>query len=114
MLLHMEPSTDGGGNTGEEGTTGGTVGGKWGGVEVQQQEGVAGQKEMLRQPTMGDERSLIAAFDADDPEDKPATETLPTSLATRDRQAPFSTWWDPRPAACETPDKDNPVPSGMG
>lgn len=45
---------------------------KWGGVEVQQQEGVAGQKERLRQPTMGDERSLIVAFGADDPEDKAA------------------------------------------
>lgn len=48
-------------------------------VEIQQQEEIAGQKEALRRPAIGDERDLVAADGTDDPEDNEATETLPAT-----------------------------------
>ena len=51
-----------------------------GGVEIPQQEEIAGQKEVLGRPAIGDERDLVAVDGKDDPEDNEATETL---LATQ-------------------------------
>jgi hypothetical protein len=45
------------------------------------------------------------------------SELASASHATQDpgdQRAPFSTAWGTSPAACWTPDKDNPVPSRMG
>ena len=45
--------------------------------------------------------------------DKEATEALPATQLEIDKHR-FRSAWDTRPAACWTPDKDNPVPSRIG
>lgn len=80
--------------------------GEAGGVEIRQQGELAGW------PALGDQQNQVEVDDMDDPMDKEATETA--SHATGDRQSPFSTAWDTHPAACWTPNKDNPVPSRIG
>jgi hypothetical protein len=70
-----------------------------GGVEIRQ------QRELAGWPAVGDQQNQAEVNDTDNPVDKEAT---------GDRQSPFSTAWDTHPAACWTPDKDNPVPSHIG
>ena len=50
-----------------------------GAVAMQQQEGLAAQKEELRRPAVGDQQDLVEVVDADDPEDKETTEALPAA-----------------------------------
>ena len=50
-----------------------------GAVAMQQQEELAAQKEELGQSAVGDQQDLVEVVDADDPEDKKATEALPTA-----------------------------------
>jgi len=52
-----------------------------GGVAMQQQEELVAQKEELGQPAVveGDQQDLVEVVDADDPEDKEATEALPAT-----------------------------------
>jgi hypothetical protein len=46
---------------------------------MQQQEELAAQKEELGQSAVGDQQDLVEVVDADDPEDKKATEALPAA-----------------------------------
>ncbi|CZR65235.1 uncharacterized protein PAC_15135 [Phialocephala subalpina] len=50
-----------------------------GGVSMQEQKGLAAQKEELGQPPMGDQQDLVEVVDADDSEGKEATEALPAT-----------------------------------
>lgn len=51
--------------------------GEGGGVEMQQQEEILGEKEKLRRPAIDDKQDLIAVNSTDNPKDKEATKTLP-------------------------------------
>lgn len=52
--------------------------GEAGGVEMQHEE-IAGQKEDLRRPALGDQQNLAEVDDTDVPMDKEATEALPAT-----------------------------------
>jgi hypothetical protein len=56
-----------------------------GAVAVQQQEELAAQEEELGQPAMGDQQDLVEVVDLDDPEDREATEDLPSTQSENDK-----------------------------
>ena len=59
--------------------------GEAGGVEMQQQEEIAGQKEELGRLAMDDGRDIVPVDGTDDPDDKEATEALPATQLEIDK-----------------------------
>ncbi len=56
-----------------------------GGVGMWQHEEIAGQKEELRRPALGDQQNLAEVDDMDVPMDKEATDALPTTQTEVDK-----------------------------
>lgn len=52
---------------------------KGGAIAMQQQKELAAQKKELEHPAVGDQQDLVEVVDANDPEDKEATEALPAA-----------------------------------
>ena len=59
--------------------------GEAGGVAMQQQQELEGQKEELGRPFVVDQQDLVAVDDTDDSEDKEATEALPAAQLEVDK-----------------------------
>jgi hypothetical protein len=59
--------------------------GEGGGGRMRQHVEIAGQKEKLRQPALGDQQSLAEVDDTDVPMDKEATEALPATQPEIDK-----------------------------
>jgi hypothetical protein len=59
-----------------------------GGVEMEQQEELAGQNKELERLALVDQQTLVGVVDADDPRDKEATEVLPTIQPKTDERSP--------------------------